>query len=79
MRTFVGVATLFAALSLLNTAAQAAPWCAHFNTGLNDCNFYSFRQCTVALSGVGGYCARNNFENPYWTGTDARRRYRRDY
>jgi Protein of unknown function (DUF3551) len=79
MRTIVGVAILLAALSLCSDGAQAAPWCAHFNTGLNDCSFYSFRQCMVALSGNGGQCARNPFENPYWTGEAARRRFRRDY
>jgi hypothetical protein len=61
--------TLFAALSLCQCgSAPAAPWCAHFSTGLNDCSFYSFQQCTAALSGVGGICSPNS----------AQRRYRRD-
>jgi uncharacterized protein DUF3551 len=78
MRMIAVATTLFAALSLCSNGAQAAPWCAHYNTGLNDCNFYSFRQCMAALSGNGGYCSQNSFEKPYWTGGDARRRYRRD-
>ena len=79
MRIAAVAATLFAALSLCSNGAQAAPWCAHFNTGLNDCNFYSWRQCMTAVSGVGGYCSRNGVERPYSTSGDARRRYRRDY
>ena len=72
-------AIVFAAACLCGNAAEAAPWCAHFNTGLNDCNFYSFRQCRIAVAGVGGYCSQNAFERPTWSGYDARRRYRREY
>jgi hypothetical protein len=79
MRTIAVTAILFAALSLCSNGAQAAPWCAHYNTGLNECNFHSFRQCMVALSGNGGYCAQNLFENLNWSGRDSRRRYQRDY
>jgi hypothetical protein len=79
MRTITVAAILFATLSLCGDGAQAAAWCAHYNTGLNDCNFNSFRQCMVSVSGVGGVCLQNQFENPYWTGGGAHRRYRRDY
>jgi hypothetical protein len=79
MRTIAVAAILFAALSLWGNAAQAAPWCAHYNTGFNDCSFHSYRQCMAALSGIGGLCQRNRFENPNWSGGDSRRSYRRDY
>jgi hypothetical protein len=79
MRTIAVAAILFATLSLCADGAQAAAWCAHYNTGLNDCNFNSFRQCMVSVSGVGGSCAQNSFEKRYWTGGDARQRHRRDY
>ena len=79
MRTIVVAAILFAALSLLCNGAHAAPWCAHLNTGLNACSFYSFQQCMAALSGNGGHCAPNSFENPYSTSRDARRGYQRTY
>jgi hypothetical protein len=79
MRTIAVAAILFATLSLRADGAQAAPWCAHYNTGLNDCNFYSFRQCMAALWGNGGFCSRNPFENSYSGAGDSRRRYRRDY
>jgi hypothetical protein len=79
MRRMVIVMALVALFAVGGSDARAAPWCAHFNTGLNDCNFYTLRQCKVAVSGVGGYCAQNGFERPYWAGPDGRRRYRRDY
>jgi hypothetical protein len=79
MRAIVLAAMLFAALLLFGNAAQAAPWCAHFSTGFNDCSFYSFRQCMATISGVGGYCLQNTLETPYRTGGDARRRYGRSY
>jgi hypothetical protein len=75
MRAIVTATTLLAAL-LLAGGARAAPWCAHYNTGLNDCGFYSYRQCKTALSGVGGVCLHNGFETPYGS---ARRPYRRGY
>jgi hypothetical protein len=69
----------FAVACLGSSAAEAAPWCAHFNTGLNECHFYSFRQCSIAVAGVGGYCSQNAFERATPRGYDARRRYRWDY
>jgi hypothetical protein len=69
MRVLAVTVALFAALSLCQCGGgSAAPWCAHYSTGLNDCSYYSFRQCTAALSGAGGICSPNSF----------RRRYRRD-
>jgi hypothetical protein len=79
MRMKIRIMMIAGALALFGSGAQAAPWCAHFNTGLNDCNFYSFQQCRAAVSGVGGVCAQNTFERPYWPPSDRRRRYRRDY
>jgi len=79
MRTFTVAAILFAALSLFGNGAQAAPWCAQFNTGLNACSFYSFQQCMAALSGNGGVCSLNQFETPYSTGRVARGGYQRAY
>ncbi len=69
MRVLSVIIILFAALSLCGcSSGPAAPWCAHYSTGLNDCSFYSFQQCTAALSGAGGICSPNSF----------RRRYQRD-
>jgi Protein of unknown function (DUF3551) len=79
MRNIIVAAILFTAVSLCADGAQAAPWCARLNTGLNACSYYSFQQCMAALSGNGGICSPNQFETPYWTGKDARRGYQRAY
>jgi hypothetical protein len=80
MRIIPAVPILFAALSLC-TDAEAAPWCAQYGGGRGggtNCGFYSFQQCMAAISGNGGFCTQNLFEVPDRTGSDARRRYRRD-
>jgi hypothetical protein len=79
MRAIVVAASLLATVLLCSDGAQTAPWCARYSTGLNACSFYSFQQCMAALSGVGGACEPNQFENPHWTGTVARRTYPRAY
>jgi hypothetical protein len=76
MRTVAVIAILFAALCLCN-GAQAAPWCAHFNTGLNACSFYSFEQCMAAVWGVGGFCNPNPFS--VYAARHLRSRHRRNY
>ena len=78
MRTLACVVMLLSTASLFTAAgAQAAPWCALYSTGFNDCHsFYSFEQCIASISGVGGACTRNQFETPYRTGRELRRRYR---
>ena len=77
MRMIAIVAIMFA--TLLTNGADAAPWCAQYGTGGNNCGFYSFEQCQAARSGNGGFCSGNSFESPNWTGGDSRRRYRRNY
>ena len=79
MRAITVAVTLFATASLSAYGVQAAPWCAHLNTGLNTCSFYSFQQCMATLSGNGGFCSRNRFETPYFTSGAVRRSYRRAY
>jgi hypothetical protein len=39
-----------------NTSTQ---WCAYFSDGVDDCSYYTFRQCQTAISGVGGMCGVN--------------------
>ncbi len=34
-------------------------WCALEAIGLNDCSYFSYRQCLATLSGVGGTCQPN--------------------
>jgi hypothetical protein len=75
MQTVAVVSILFAALLLSDGAAYAAPWCAQYSGGGGgtNCGFYSFQQCMAAISGNGGFCTQNQFENPYWGGRARRR------
>jgi Protein of unknown function (DUF3551) len=56
---------LLATIAVTDSDAQRsargrAPWCGNlFGTGMDDCNYYTFEQCLVSVSGVGGACARN--------------------
>jgi hypothetical protein len=45
--------------------------------GGSNCGFYSFERCMANAWGNGGFCRRNAFEDPYWTGRTTYRRYRR--
>jgi hypothetical protein len=58
------VAALALTVSAAPRAAEAGggpgyPWCAHYSYGLNECNFFTWEQCMVAVRGVGGTCDAN--------------------
>ncbi|HEY7244858.1 MAG TPA: DUF3551 domain-containing protein [Xanthobacteraceae bacterium] len=82
MGTFGMTSILVATLLLGTGAAEAAPWCTEYGGargGGSNCGFYSFEQCMANASGNGGFCRRNAFEDPYWTGRRTYRRYRRHH
>jgi hypothetical protein len=71
------IAATLATLLISTGAAHAAPWCAQYGGrggGGTNCGFYSFAQCMAAVSGTGGFCTRNQLENPR-RGRDRRRDY----
>ena len=75
-----GIQILLTTLVLGTDAASAAPWCTEYGgsgRGGSNCGFYSFEQCMANAWGNGGFCRRNAFEDPYWTGRTTYRRYRR--
>jgi hypothetical protein len=79
MRSIATAAGTILIVMLSYGGAQAAPWCAYYGGhggggGGTNCGFYSFAQCMAAVTGTGGFCNRNPFES----GSDNRRRYRRD-
>jgi hypothetical protein len=45
--------------------AQTYPWCAQYGGmgggGGRNCGFVSYAQCLATVSGVGGFCERNQF------------------
>ena len=59
MRTILLAALALVALPLTGSTARAAPWCAHYGTGLGtNCGFYTIEQCHAALAGAGKDIAR---------------------
>jgi hypothetical protein len=64
-----------AVLGLLLTTFAVAPraqaqsnylWCARYGTPYDDtsCGFTSFEQCMASVSGIGGFCERNDTYRP---------------
>jgi len=47
--------------------AQNYPWCAYYSGsfGGTNCGFTTFQQCLDTVSGIGGFCQRNNlYQSP---------------
>jgi Protein of unknown function (DUF3551) len=48
--------------------AQSYPWCAYYggdgDGGGTNCGFTTFQQCQDTVSGIGGFCQRNNLYPP---------------
>jgi Protein of unknown function (DUF3551) len=67
----IAVLVLFPAL-LTQTSANALPydpypWCAQYSGsagGATNCGFLTIEQCRATVSGIGGFCAPNQFYNP---------------
>jgi hypothetical protein len=49
---------------------QNYPWCAQYSGralgGAMNCGFVSFEQCMATVSGIGGFCIRNNTYRPLY-------------
>ena len=67
MRTMIATLALLAAIASIDagaSAAHAGAWCArYFGHGGTNCGFYTYAQCQVNVSGIGGFCERNTFED----------------
>jgi hypothetical protein len=47
--------------------AQNYPWCAQYGASPSaptNCGFVTFQQCLDTISGIGGFCVRNNLYQP---------------
>ena len=68
---------ILATLALSSTALAQAPasalpydpypWCANYGGrlgGASNCGFSTWNQGMATVSGIGGFCARNQFYNP---------------
>jgi len=72
-RTIV-LATIAAPAVLTQAPARAYempydpyPWCAVYGGrggGASNCGFLTIQQCRDTVSGIGGFCAPNQFYNP---------------
>ena len=65
--SFSVLSLLLATIALAPTAqAQIYPWCAHYGTPYDDssCGFTSYEQCMASVSGIGGFCERNDTYKP---------------
>ena len=55
-----------------SATADPYKWCAHYGAGMggggSNCGFITLDQCRATVSGIGGFCALNNF----YTGPDDR-------
>jgi hypothetical protein len=58
--------------------AQNYPWCARYGGkalgSAMNCGFTSFAQCMATVSGVGGFCVRNNTYRPLYNASRPRHR-----
>ena len=53
------------------------PWCANYGGrfgGASNCGFSTWNQGMATVSGIGGFCARNQFYNPRPSSNRSRKR-----
>jgi hypothetical protein len=59
-----GTVIIGAATMSLPAYAQNYPWCAQYSGrgfgGAMNCGFSTYQQCMEDVSGIGGFCMRNN-------------------
>ena len=70
-------AAALAALSATAAQAQNYPWCSQYTGSMGgsmNCGFSTFAQCMANVSGIGGFCIRNDTYQP--PQGSARRSYR---
>ena len=63
MNQLIGGLTFLLIVGGASTNASAAPWCAYYDLSTRNCGFHSYQQCLATISGVGGWCSRNTFED----------------
>ena len=77
------LATLALSSTVLAQAPASAlpydpyPWCANYGGrfgGASNCGFSTWNQGMATVSGIGGFCARNQFYNPRPSSNRSRKR-----
>ena len=69
MKYILLVLGVVAVNTVFNTPSKAQnyPWCAEYGgtpDGPTNCGFVTFQQCLDTVSGIGGFCVRNNMYQP---------------
>ena len=70
MRAVLLILSILIAAAGISTRAEAQnyPWCAHYSGGnmggAMNCGFTTFQQCLDTVSGIGGFCERNDWYKP---------------
>jgi Protein of unknown function (DUF3551) len=69
MRILLLITGVLLALLCIEEPAQAQnyPWCAQYGpspSAPTNCGFVTFQQCLDTISGIGGFCVRNNMYQP---------------
>jgi hypothetical protein len=62
MKVLLGALALVALTAGGPQRAEAAAWCAFYDSSTYNCGFHTYQQCLDTISGVGGWCQRNFFE-----------------
>ena len=60
------VVPLIGARDSFAQSAYSYPWCAIYSktNGATSCYYTSFQQCMATMTGIGGTCVRNPYDNP---------------
>lgn len=80
MRFATILAALVAPALFTPSAARADiqyPWCANYGgsmSGSSNCGFSTWDQCMATVSGIGGFCAPNQFYHPQQASVRKRKR-----
>jgi Protein of unknown function (DUF3551) len=69
MRLMLFITGVFVAILCIEkpAVAQNYPWCAQYGatpSAPTNCGFVTFQQCLDTISGIGGFCVRNNTYQP---------------
>jgi Protein of unknown function (DUF3551) len=65
MRVVLIVLPVLAAFAIGSYAeAQTYPWCALYTKDSASCSFVTLEQCMADVSGIGGFCQKNDWYKP---------------
>ena len=77
MRASLICAAVIMTLAGAGGRAEAAAWCAWYDHWTYNCGFHTFQQCLDTISGVGGWCSRNHYEETVTPRDEPRPRHRK--